>query len=78
MFIVLLGCWCADFEGVYFFTIVFFQGSHKSWTSHSSARLLFTTLLVHAGPVVGTLLQDIIPMFTVCLNPEKDPELRLE
>ncbi|CAB3999599.1 dynein assembly factor 5, axonemal-like, partial [Paramuricea clavata] len=52
--------------------------SHTSWTSHSSSRLLFNTLLLNAGPVVGTLLSDIVPMVTVCLNPEKDPELRLK
>ena len=58
--------------------IFFLQESHTEWTSHSSSRLLFNTLLLNAGPVVGTLLSHIIPMFKVCLHPNKDPELRLK
>ncbi|XP_046844839.1 dynein axonemal assembly factor 5-like isoform X2 [Xenia sp. Carnegie-2017] len=54
------------------------KDSHTSWTSHSSSALLFNTLMLNAGAVVGTLLADIIPVFKVCLHPDKDPELRLK
>lgn len=38
---------------------------------------LFGCLLSGAGPVLGKLLDDIIPILTHCLNAE-EPELRLQ
>ena len=35
-------------------------------------------LTVPAGPVVGEILEDVIPMLTENLNPNKDAELRLK
>ena len=33
---------------------------------------------IFLGPVVGEILEDIIPMIATNLNPEKDPEVRLK
>lgn len=48
------------------------------WTNHSPERIVFDALLIEAGPVVGRHLEDIIPVLTVNLCPDKDPELRLK
>ena len=38
---------------------------------------LFGCLLSGAGPILGHLLEDIIPILAYCLNAE-EPELRLQ
>ncbi|XP_076458968.1 dynein axonemal assembly factor 5-like [Babylonia areolata] len=52
--------------------------SYMVWTNHSAERLIFDTLLVEAGPVVGDLLDEISSIFKCCLHPDKDPEMRLK
>ena len=37
-----------------------------------------SVLYLITGPVVGELLEDIIPMLSANLHPEKDPEVRLK
>lgn len=53
------------------------EGSYESWTKYSVERNIFDTLLGKSGPVVGDLLEEIIPILKSNLNPEKDAELRL-
>ncbi|XP_062607964.1 dynein axonemal assembly factor 5-like [Saccostrea cucullata] len=48
------------------------------WSVHSTERLVFDTLLIECGPVVGDLLDDVVPIFVTNLDPDKDPELRLK
>ena len=54
------------------------QETYKSWSVHSPDCALFGSLLSGAGPVIGQLLDDIIPMLTSCLSPDTDPEMRLQ
>ena len=44
---------------------------------HSPDCALFGSLLSGAGPVIGQLLDDIVPILTSCLSPDTDPEMRL-
>ena len=53
------------------------QDTYKSWSVHSPDCALFGSLLSGAGPVIGQLLDDIIPILTSCLSPDTDPEMRL-
>ncbi|KAL5484058.1 hypothetical protein EMCRGX_G020494 [Ephydatia muelleri] len=54
------------------------KDSYKSWTLHSPNCSLFASLLLGAGPVIGQLLDDIIPILTSCLHPDNDPEMKLQ
>ncbi|KAJ8319390.1 hypothetical protein KUTeg_004481 [Tegillarca granosa] len=55
-----------------------FQESFIMWNTHSMERLIFDTLLVEAGPVIGDHLEDIIPVLVSSMKPSKDPEVRLK
>ncbi|XP_041363360.1 dynein assembly factor 5, axonemal-like [Gigantopelta aegis] len=55
-----------------------YQHCFGMWTVHSVERQIFDVLLIEAGPVVGELLDYIIPMLVTNLNPDKDPEMRLK
>ncbi|XP_022319894.2 dynein axonemal assembly factor 5-like [Crassostrea virginica] len=48
------------------------------WSVHSTERLVFDTLLIECGPVVGDLLDDVVPILVTNLDTDKDPELRLK
>jgi dynein assembly factor 5 len=52
------------------------EGTYESWSQHSTERLVFDTLVLQSGPVVGTILDDVIPIFRVNLHPDKDAEVR--
>lgn len=53
------------------------EGSFEMWTKYSVERKIFDTLLSRCGPVVGDLLEEIMPVLRSNLNPNKDVELRL-
>lgn len=53
------------------------EGSFETWTKYSVERKIFDTLLSRCGPVVGDLLEEIIPVLRSNLSPTKDVELRL-
>ncbi|XP_069124070.1 dynein axonemal assembly factor 5-like [Argopecten irradians] len=55
-----------------------FTETFGMWNLHSVERQIFDTLVLEAGPVIGDLLGDIIPVMVANLNPEKDPEVRLK
>ncbi|XP_033749456.1 dynein assembly factor 5, axonemal-like [Pecten maximus] len=55
-----------------------FTETFGMWNLHSVERQIFDTLVLEAGPVIGDLLGDIIPVMVSNLNPEKDPEVRLK
>ncbi|XP_045213202.2 dynein axonemal assembly factor 5-like [Mercenaria mercenaria] len=55
-----------------------FQDTYKVWTIHSVERLIFDVLILEAGPVVGDLLEDVMPILTANFDPDKDPEVRLK
>ncbi|XP_048757748.2 dynein axonemal assembly factor 5-like [Ostrea edulis] len=48
------------------------------WSVHSTERLVFDTVLIECGSVVGDLLDDVIPIFVTNFDPDKDPEMRLK
>lgn len=53
--------------------------NHTSWTHHSPECRLFDVLLTDSGPTIGLHLQDVMEIFTECLDSQKkDPELRLK
>ena len=54
------------------------QSNSASWTQHSTERLVFETLLMESGPVVGEMIETILPMLQANLQPEKDVEVRLK
>ncbi|ELU05823.1 hypothetical protein CAPTEDRAFT_167239 [Capitella teleta] len=51
---------------------------YMQWAQHSTDRLIFDTLIMSSGPVVGRLLDDVLPIMAANLNPDKDPEVRLK
>nr|XP_039265298.1 dynein assembly factor 5, axonemal-like [Styela clava] len=53
------------------------QNSYESWTKYSVERKIFDVLISRSGQIVGELLEEIMPILQSNLNPEKDPELRL-
>ncbi|KAK3090687.1 hypothetical protein FSP39_013747 [Pinctada imbricata] len=52
--------------------------TYNTWTVHSVERLVFDTLLIEAGSVVGDLLDYIVPILVTNLSTDKDPEMRLK
>lgn len=54
------------------------QASHKSWTVNSPDCVLFSSVLSGAGPIIGHVLADVMPVLTACLNPTADEEMRLQ
>lgn len=55
-----------------------FQLKYRSWTINNPDCTLFSSLLSGAGPVIGQILDDVIPVLTHCLHPDGDPEMRLQ
>uniref|UniRef100_H2YGR6 TOG domain-containing protein n=1 Tax=Ciona savignyi TaxID=51511 RepID=H2YGR6_CIOSA len=53
------------------------SSSYQEWTMYSVEQKIFDSLISRAGPVVGEVLEQVMPMLTVNLNPQKEPELRL-
>lgn len=59
------------------FVVVVVQTNYKNWGVHSTDCYMFGSLLTGAGPVIGQLLDDVIPILSYCLNAE-EAELRLQ
>ncbi|KAF6025020.1 HEATR2 [Bugula neritina] len=53
-----------------------FGDSYLHWTKGSVERHMFDVLLVNSGPVVGELLDKIIPMITANMKSDKDIEVK--
>ncbi|KAF6280593.1 dynein axonemal assembly factor 5 [Rhinolophus ferrumequinum] len=53
-------------------------GSHHDWTVYSTELLQFDVLITHAGPALGTALPHLIPILSSCLQPARDPQMRLK
>ncbi|XP_010718156.2 dynein assembly factor 5, axonemal, partial [Meleagris gallopavo] len=52
--------------------------SHDSWTCYSPEILQFDVIATHSGPVIGEALHDFILVLKTCLQPNKDPQMRLK
>nr|XP_006637054.1 PREDICTED: dynein assembly factor 5, axonemal [Lepisosteus oculatus] len=58
--------------------IEWLAASQNSWTSYSLERLQFEVIVIQSGPVTGEALPVIIPVLKTCLQPSRDPEMRLK
>nr|DBA19487.1 TPA: hypothetical protein GDO54_015320 [Pyxicephalus adspersus] len=52
--------------------------SHEQWTSFSIERAQYEVLVSESGPVIGENLDLLIPVLKNCLQPTKDPQMRLK
>ncbi|XP_059976367.1 dynein axonemal assembly factor 5 isoform X2 [Mesoplodon densirostris] len=52
--------------------------SHQDWTSHSTGLLQFDVVLAHSGPALGEALPQLVPILRSCLQPARDPPMRLK
>ncbi|XP_058567040.1 dynein axonemal assembly factor 5 isoform X2 [Neofelis nebulosa] len=51
--------------------------SHHDWTVHSAELLQFVVVVNHAGPALGEVLPHLVPVLRSCLQPSRDPQMRL-
>ncbi|KYO30670.1 dynein assembly factor 5, axonemal isoform A [Alligator mississippiensis] len=52
--------------------------SHDNWTCYSPELLQLDIIATHSGPVIGKVLPDFILILKTCLQPTKDPQMRLK
>ncbi|XP_009907079.2 dynein axonemal assembly factor 5 [Dryobates pubescens] len=52
--------------------------SCDDWTCYSPEVLQFDVIATHSGPVIGEALKNFILVLKTCLQPNKDPQLRLK
>ncbi|NWV57716.1 DAAF5 factor, partial [Daphoenositta chrysoptera] len=52
--------------------------SCEGWTCYSPEVLQFEVITTHSGPVIGEALDDFILVLKTCLQPDKDPQMRLK
>ncbi|XP_009688412.2 dynein axonemal assembly factor 5 [Struthio camelus] len=52
--------------------------SHNCWTCYSPELLQLDIIATHSGPVIGEALHDFILILKTCLQPNKDPQMRLK
>ncbi|NXI52986.1 DAAF5 factor, partial [Chloroceryle aenea] len=48
------------------------------WTCYSPEILQFDVIATHSGPVIGEALSNLILILKTCLQPNKDPQMRLK
>ncbi|XP_037669977.1 dynein assembly factor 5, axonemal [Choloepus didactylus] len=51
--------------------------SQGDWTIYSPELAQFSVVVTQAGPVLGEALQDVVPTLRTCLQPTRDPQVRL-
>uniref|UniRef100_A0A671MPT5 Dynein assembly factor 5, axonemal-like n=1 Tax=Sinocyclocheilus anshuiensis TaxID=1608454 RepID=A0A671MPT5_9TELE len=51
--------------------------SHHTWTSYSIQKTQLEIITRQSGPVVGEFLPALLPLLKSCLEPSRDPEMRL-
>ncbi|KAG9263943.1 dynein assembly factor 5, axonemal [Astyanax mexicanus] len=51
--------------------------SQHCWTAHSVHKNLLNIIALQSGPVLGEFLPQYLPLLRSCLEPSRDPELRL-
>lgn len=52
--------------------------SQHDWTVHSAELQQFDVLVTHAGPALGEALPRLVPLLRSCLQPARDPQMRLK
>ncbi|GLD73284.1 dynein assembly factor 5, axonemal [Lates japonicus] len=53
------------------------SASVNTWSSYSPQRLQLHIIVIQSGPVIGEFVSQLMPLFRSCLQPDKDPEMRL-
>ncbi|ROL51129.1 Dynein assembly factor 5, axonemal [Anabarilius grahami] len=51
--------------------------SHHTWTSYSVQKTQLEIIAMQSGPVVGEFLPTLLPLLKSCVEPSRDPEMRL-
>ncbi|XP_075035743.1 dynein axonemal assembly factor 5 [Mixophyes fleayi] len=51
---------------------------HEQWTSYSVERAQFEVLVSESGPIIGENLDPLMPILKTCLQPTKEPQMRLK
>ncbi|KAK7175263.1 hypothetical protein R3I93_002230 [Phoxinus phoxinus] len=51
--------------------------SHHTWTSYSIQKTQLEIIAMQSGPVVGEFLPTLLPLLKSCVEPSRDPEMRL-
>ncbi|XP_006859949.1 PREDICTED: HEAT repeat-containing protein 2 [Chrysochloris asiatica] len=54
------------------------MASHGNWTVYSPELAQFCVLVSQTGPAVGEALHYVIPTLRTCLQPTRDPQMRLK
>ncbi|PNJ23247.1 DNAAF5 isoform 4, partial [Pongo abelii] len=52
--------------------------SHLDWTAHSPELLQFSVIVAQSGPALGQALPHVVPTLRACLQPSRDPQMRLK
>ncbi|KAJ7555166.1 hypothetical protein O6H91_05G024700 [Diphasiastrum complanatum] len=50
---------------------------HEEWLGDSPGRFVFQALLHNTAPYVGPYIEELLPLFIKCLQPDRDPALRI-
>ena len=53
------------------------SASVNSWSSYSPERLQLHVIVTQSGPVIGEFVSPLMEMLQQCLQPEKDPEMKM-
>uniref|UniRef100_G1RA65 Dynein axonemal assembly factor 5 n=1 Tax=Nomascus leucogenys TaxID=61853 RepID=G1RA65_NOMLE len=51
---------------------------HLDWTAHSPELLQFSVIVTQSGPALGEALPHVVPTLRACLQPSRDPQMRLK
>ncbi|XP_007525181.1 dynein axonemal assembly factor 5 isoform X2 [Erinaceus europaeus] len=52
--------------------------SAQDWTGYSAELLQLSVVLTQAGPALGEVLPQLMPLLRGCLHPAQDPQMRLK
>uniref|UniRef100_UPI00398F4AEE dynein axonemal assembly factor 5-like isoform X2 n=1 Tax=Pristiophorus japonicus TaxID=55135 RepID=UPI00398F4AEE len=52
--------------------------TQHQWINYTVQHLQFETIITQSGPVLGESLHEVFPVLKTCLQPSRDPEMRLK
>ncbi|XP_062294779.1 dynein axonemal assembly factor 5-like [Scomber scombrus] len=53
------------------------SASVSIWSSYSPQRLQLHIIVIQSGPVIGEFVSQLMPLLRGCLQPDRDPEMRM-
>ncbi|XP_042361506.1 dynein axonemal assembly factor 5-like [Plectropomus leopardus] len=53
------------------------SASVNTWSSYSPQRLQLHIIVIQSGPVIGEFVSQLMPLLCSCLQPDRDPEMRM-